>query len=172
MSLATVRLKRLGARSLEAALAKAEQYRALNQAEEAESICRDVLDEAPADQHALRTLGLALTDRLAVEWRGVFDEAVATFAKLASAYERVYYTGVAWERCAKAQIAESPAQAHNAAHSLEKALECFEEAERVGPKETPDPVLRWNRCVRMLDRHPELVGASAGPRSHEFQHGD
>ena len=66
MSLATVQLKRLGTRNLEAALAKAEQYRALNQPEEAESICRDVLDEAPEDQHALRTLGLALTDRFAV----------------------------------------------------------------------------------------------------------
>jgi len=57
MSLATVQLKRLGERNLEAALAKAEQYRALNEPEEAESICRDVLEEAPDNQHALRTLG-------------------------------------------------------------------------------------------------------------------
>ena len=170
MSLATVRLKQLGTRNLEAALAKAEQYRALNEPEEAESICRDVLVEAPEDQRALRTLGLALTDRFAVEWRGVFDEAVAIFRKLKSPYEQVYYAGVAWERCAKAQIAQN--QAHNAAHSLDKALDCFAEAERIGPKDTPDPVLRWNRCVRMLDHHPELLDASAGPRSHEFQHGD
>jgi tetratricopeptide (TPR) repeat protein len=170
MSLATVRTKRLGERNLEAALAKAEQYRALNEPEEAESICRDVLEESPADQRALRTLGLALTDRFAVEWRGVFDEAVGVFAKLTSPYERVYYTGVAWERCAKAQIAQG--QAHNAAHALERALDAFAEAERVGPKDTPDPVLRWNRCVRMVDQHPELVNASTGPRSHEFQHGD
>ena len=51
--MATVRLKRLGERNLEAALAKAEQYRALNEPEEAESICRDVLDEAPEDQHEI-----------------------------------------------------------------------------------------------------------------------
>jgi tetratricopeptide (TPR) repeat protein len=170
MSLATVQLKRLGTRNLEAALGKAEQYRALNEPEEAESICRDVLAEAPEDQHALRTLGLALTDRFAVEWRGVFDEAVGVFRKLKSAYEQVYYTGVAWERCARAQIAQH--QAHNAAHSIEKALDCFAEAERIGPKDTPDPVIRWNRCVRMLDQHPELLDASTGPRSHEFQHGD
>ena len=170
MGLATIQLKRLGARDLEAALAKAEQYRALNEPEEAESICRDVLAEEPGSQHALRTLGLALTDRFAVQWRGVFDEAVGVFRKLTSPYERVYYTGVAWERCAKAQIAEK--QAHNAAHSLEHALECFAEAEKIGPKDTPDPVIRWNRCVRMLDAHPELVDASTGPRSHEFQHGD
>ena len=44
-------LKRLPRASLDAALAKAEHYRDLNQPEEAESICRDVLDvdaEQPA----------------------------------------------------------------------------------------------------------------------------
>jgi tetratricopeptide (TPR) repeat protein len=170
MILATVGTKRLGARNLDAALAKAEQYRALNEPEEAESICRDILDEAPDDQRALRTLGLALTDRFAVEWRGVFDEAIAVFQKLKSEYERVYYVGVAWERCAKAQLVQG--QLHNAAHALERALESFQEAERVGPADAPDPVLRWNRCVRMLSAHPELVRASVGPRNHEFQHGD
>lgn len=169
MSLAVIRTKRLGQRNLEAALAKAEQYRALNEPEEAESICRDILDEAPDDQHALRTLGLALTDRFAEEWRGVFDEAKRVFEKLASSYERVYYSGVAWERCAKAQLAQG--QAHNAAHSIEHALDCFAEAEKIGPKDTPDPVLRWNRCARLIERHPELVEASRG-HGHEFQHGD
>ena len=168
--MATYQRKRLGARDLEAALSKAEQYRALNEPEEAESICRDVLEESPEDQHALRTLGLALTDRFALEWRGVFDEAMAVFRKLTNPYERVYYSGVAWERVAKAQLAQG--QAHNAAHALEHAMNHFAEAERIGPKDTPDPVLRWNRCVRMIDRHPELVDASVGPRSHEFQHGD
>ena len=37
-------LKRLPHASLDAAIAKAEHYRDLNQPEEAESICRDVLD--------------------------------------------------------------------------------------------------------------------------------
>jgi hypothetical protein len=170
MSLATYRLKRLGERDRDAALAKAEQYRALNEPEEAESICRDVLAEAPADQHALRTLGLALTDQFATQWTRVFDEAIAVFLRLTNVYERVYFTGVAWERCAKAQLTQG--QMHNAAHSLESAMNHFSEAERLGPKDTPDPVLRWNRCVRLLDAHPELVGASSGPRSHEFQHGD
>jgi tetratricopeptide (TPR) repeat protein len=163
-------MKRLGERNLEAALAKAEQYRALNAPEEAESICRDVLAEAPEDQHALKTLGLALTDRFHSHWSVVFDEALAVFKKLTNAYERVYYGGVAWERCAKAQLAQG--QTHNAAHALERAMEHFAEAERIGPKDTPDPVLRWNRCVRFVDSHPQLVDASTGPRSHEFQHGD
>jgi hypothetical protein len=163
-------LKRLGNRDLEAAVAKAEQYRALNEPEEAESICRDVLTEAPDHARALRTLGLALTDRFGEEWTGVLDEALRIFGSLKSDYERVYYTGVAWERCGKAQLRKQ--QWRNAAHSLSHAMEAFEEAERIGPPATPDPILRWNRCVRAFDAHPELREAAAMQQSHEFQHGD
>ena len=58
-------LKRLTTRNFEAALAKASTYRDPNRPEEAESICQDVLDVDAKNQHALRILGLALTDRLA-----------------------------------------------------------------------------------------------------------
>jgi hypothetical protein len=166
----TYTLKRLGNRDLDAAVTKAEQYRALNEPEEAESICRDVLAESPAHQRALRTLGLALTDRFDQEWTGVLDDALRTFGKLTSAYERVYYTGVTWERCGKAQIERK--QWRNAAQSFHQAMELFEEAERVGPPETPDPILRWNRCVRAFEAHGELGEAVAMHQSHEFQHGD
>jgi len=169
-ALATHRLKRLGERDRDDALAKAEQYRALNEPEEAESICRDVLDVAPDNQRALRLLGLALTDRFHVEWTGVIDEALAVFRRLPSLYERVYYEGVAWERCAKAQLARG--LVHNAADSLERAMDLFAEAEAVGPKDVPEPILRWNRCVRFVAQHPELVDARERPRNHEFQHGD
>ena len=128
-----------------------------------------MLDEAPDHQRALRVLGLALTDRLAHEWSGTLDEALAVFRRLSSAYERVYYTGVAWERCAKAQLARG--LLHNAADSLERAMDRFAEAEQLGPKDVPDPILRWNRCVRLIAQHPELEHAHERPR-HEFQHGD
>jgi tetratricopeptide (TPR) repeat protein len=157
-------------RDLDAALAKAEQYRALNEPEEAESICRDILAEQPQHQRALRTLGLALTDMFQQEWTRHFTEALAVFKRLTSDYEVVYYTGVAWERCAKAQFEHD--QVHNAGHSYETALQCFEKAEQIGPKDTPDPVLRWNRCVRALQAHPEIAKAIESPHSHEFQHGD
>ena len=53
-------LKRLAEKNLAGAVALAKHYRDLNQPEEAESICRDVLAVAPDDQDAWRTLGLAL----------------------------------------------------------------------------------------------------------------
>src|SRR5258708_36876149 len=90
-------LKRLGTRNLQAALEKAEQYRALNEPEEAESICRDILAEDPNHPLALRTLGLALTDMFVTSWSNHFDEAERVFSMLKSEYEVVYYSGVAWE---------------------------------------------------------------------------
>jgi tetratricopeptide (TPR) repeat protein len=171
MTLATYRLKRLGDRDLEAALGKAEQYRALNEPEEAESICRDVLIEQPEHQRALRTLGLSLTDRFDEEWSAFFDDAVAAFQKMKNEYEKTYLVGVAWERAAKAQVKRG--QIRNAVHSFEQALTCFAEAERIGPANTPDPILRWNRCIRAIEAHPELVEELRERRdSHEFQHGD
>ncbi len=170
MHLGSLSLKSLGTRDLDAALEKAEQYRALNEPEEAESICRDILAQSPDHQLALRTLGLALTDRFDRGWSSFFDESLAIFKRLASPYEAVYYAGVAWERCAKAQLEHG--QAHNAAHSFEHALELFQEAEEIGPKSTPDPILRWNRCVRAIKASPELLAAVREPHTHEFQHGD
>jgi tetratricopeptide (TPR) repeat protein len=169
-SLGTYTLKSLGARNLQAALDKAEQYRALNEPEEAESICRDILAQAPDHQLALRTLGLALTDRFDRGWTNCFDEALGIFQKLNSGYETVYYSGVAWERCAKAQLEHG--QVHNAAHSFERAMELFAQAEEIGPKDSPDPILRWNRCVRAISAHPEILAALREPHTHEFQHGD
>jgi tetratricopeptide (TPR) repeat protein len=162
-------LKRLSEKNLAPALDRAKNYRDLNQPEEAESICRDVLMVAPQDQGALRTLGLALTDRFAHHWNQFFDEALATFKKLTSEYERVYYQGVAWERLAKAHL--DGGQAHNAAHAFEHALDHFERAMALSP-EAGDPILRWNRCVRALREHPEIVRAQEVPRGSGRDIGD
>jgi tetratricopeptide (TPR) repeat protein len=166
-------LKRLAAKNLEAALEKASVYRDLNQPEEAESICRDVIDVEPKNQRAIRTLGLALTDKLTHPngpTVGVFEDAVATFERLEAEYERVYYTGVAWERAAKAHLERG--EAHSAATSLEHAMDLFERAESIAPEGSPDPILRWNRCVRLLRAHPELVAAVNEPRDSAHFHGD
>jgi tetratricopeptide (TPR) repeat protein len=162
-------LKRLSEKNLGPALERARHYRDLNQPEEAESICRDVLAVAPADQEALKTLGLALTDRFATSWHNTFDEAVAAFGKLTSEYDRVYYEGVAWERLAKAH--RDGGQAHNAAHAFERALEQFERATKLSP-DAGDPILRWNRCVRALREHPEIVRALEAPRTSGHDIGD
>jgi tetratricopeptide (TPR) repeat protein len=154
-------LKRLADKNLDAAIALAKHYRDLNQPEEAESICRDVLDVAPDDVDALRTLGLALTDQFPTAWVTLFEEACTTFKKLPSEYERVYYVGIAWERYAKAQVVAG--RAHNAIHAFESAMAKFEEAAPLAAKDEPAPILHYNRCVRALTTDPELTRASHAP---------
>jgi tetratricopeptide (TPR) repeat protein len=166
----TWELKPLAAKNLKAAVTLAKHYRDLNQPEEAESICRDVLTVAPDDEDAWRTLGLALTDRFPSAWMTLFDEACAAFAKLSSEYERVYYTGVAWERFAKAQLAVGREQ--NAIHAFEEALARFARAEELGPSDEPSPILHYNHCVRALTTHPELVRASEAPHGPTYDLGD
>jgi tetratricopeptide (TPR) repeat protein len=165
----TYELKRLADKNLGAAIELAKHYRDLNQPEEAESICRDVLDVAPENVDALRTLGLALTDRFPTAWVTLFDEACTTFKKLPSEYERVYYVGIAWERYAKAQVVAG--RAHNAIHAFETAMAKFEEAAPLAAKDEPAPILHYNRCVRALTTDPELTRASHIPE-HSVDLGD
>jgi tetratricopeptide (TPR) repeat protein len=164
------KLKELGARNLAAAVTLAKHYRDLNQPEEAESICRDVLAVSGDDTEALRTLGLALTDRFPTAWMTLFDEACGVFAKLPSTYERVYYTAIAWERYAKAQL--EAGRAHNAIHAFEEALQGFSEAEKLGQADDPAPILHYNRCVRALTTHPDLVREAKAPHPSHYEFGD
>ena len=164
-----VELKRLRKESLAAAVDKAAHYRDLNQPEEAESICRDVLDVDGGHQTAWRLLGLALTDRLAGGPVGILEEAIEAFEHLDDDYERVYHTGVAWERAAKAHLEH--AEAHTAVTEFEIALEHFEKAGVLKP-DSPDPILRWNRCVRLLNSHPSLREAMHAPRDRSVRLGD
>ena len=34
-------------------------------------------------------------------------------------------------------------------------MRCFEEAARISPAGNDDAILRWNRCVRILESRPE-----------------
>jgi tetratricopeptide (TPR) repeat protein len=162
-------LKRLPRASLEAAIERAAHYRDLNQPEEAESICRDVLDVDAKHQVAFKLLGLSLTDRLPTGHAGLLEQAIDAFDKLTDEYERVYHIGVAWERAAKAHLERS--EAHSAVTAFEHALGLFQRAEAIRP-DSPDPVLRWNRCVRLLSSHPSLRAAIHAPREDEVHLGD
>ena len=150
-------LKPISHASVTSALAKAEHYRLLEEASESESICRDVLSLEQDNQHALVVLTLALTDQIHRDPRA-FTLALETANKLKSGYERDYYSGIAWERRAKASHqAASQGNNHHVYEWLVKALGHFAAAESVRPSGNDDALLRWNTCVRYLDRHRELV---------------
>jgi tetratricopeptide (TPR) repeat protein len=143
------KLKHISASGIAEAIAKAELYRSLSEPEEAESICRDILSVEPQHQFALRLLGLALTDQFTSGGSDRFRETEEIFQQLADPYERLYYTGILYERRAKAQL--KTGHVPRAVLTLfELALQSFAEAEKIRPARNDDAILRWNRCVRML----------------------
>jgi predicted component of type VI protein secretion system len=142
-------LKRIHPDGIPAAVEKADRYRELNQPAEAESICRDVLAIEAGHQLALRVLGLALTDQFGPSTAARFTEAQQTFARLEDPYERAFYTGLAYERQAKAQLgAHLPLRAVRPL--FDQALARYAEAETLRPAGNDDAILRWNSCVRTI----------------------
>jgi tetratricopeptide (TPR) repeat protein len=145
-------LKRISQAGIQEAIEKAELYRALSEPEEAESICRDILVIEPQHQRALRLLGLALTDQFTGGASDRYRETEETFQRLSDPYERLYYTAILHERRGKAQL-----KARQLPVSLlplfEHALHLYAEAEKIRPAGNDDAILRWNRCVRLL-QHP------------------
>jgi tetratricopeptide (TPR) repeat protein len=156
-------LKSISKSGIAEALAKVQHYRYLNQAEEAESICRDVLAVDPENQMALRLLGLTITDQFKGTLTDGFREAQSCFERLSSPYERSYYMGILHERRAKAQM-RAGHLAHSLLASFENALRCFEDAEKIRPAGNDDALLRWNRCVRLMQGLP---GATAEEESFD-----
>jgi hypothetical protein len=158
-------IKHIRPSGIEAALQKADKYRALNQPAEAESICRDVLAIDADHQLALRTLGLALTDRFEPFSGALFGEAQQTFARLRDPYEREFYAGLVCERQARAQLlAHLPLASIHAL--FEQALVHYAEAETLRPPDNEDSILRWNSCVRALQATPDP--GRPEPPSHDW----
>ena len=148
-----LKLKSISKAGIPEAISKAEVYRSLNEPEEAESICRDILAIDPEHQLALRLLGLAITDEFCGDPRDRHREVETLFQTFVDPYERLYYTGLLHERRAKAQMraGRSP---HTLAPLFEEAMRCFEQAEAIRPADNDDAILRWNRCARLLQSHP------------------
>jgi len=157
-------LKRLSPSAIPAALVKAERYRLLNEPEQAESICEDVLAIDPGNHEAVAMLILALTDQLA-DGSPDRGEALAKAQSLASAvasgYHRAYFLGLIAERRARALLARGGAGSRAAAAEwVREAMERFAEAEPIRPADDDSAILRWNACARLLNRHPELGAVS------------
>ena len=144
-----LKLKPISPAGISEAIAKVELYRYLNEPGEAESICRDILALEPSHQTALRLLGLAITDQFRGDASDRYAEASTVFRSLTSNYERTYYRGILQERKAKAQL-RAGRPSHTVIPTFREAMKSFEDAEQIRPPDNDDPILRWNRCVRLL----------------------
>jgi hypothetical protein len=163
-------LKPLSAAGVAGAIDKARQYRLLNEPGTAESICRDILLVDPEHREGRILLVLTLTDMFTRGLSGRFEEAHQQAQGLRDPYERAYYTGIVFERRAKAHLRANAPQSGVIAYDwLRRAMVAFEEAERLRPPGDDQAILRWNGCVRRLRAHPELRPAAEEPGTPPLQ---
>jgi hypothetical protein len=161
-------LKPLSRDAIDAALAKAERYRFLNEPGEAESICLDILAVDKSNQPARVTLLLALTDQFGAV-ADAHQRARDALTALDSEYDKAYYAGIIAERRAKAQFVQGGHGSSLGIHDwIAEAMRHFERAEGLRPTGNDDARLRWNACARFLDRHPHLRPSTEDLREIEM----
>ena len=157
-------LKPISPRSVPVALQKAERYRLINDPSSAESICLDVLTVDPENQQALVTLLLAITDQFAEGPTEGVRRAREVLPRLLDDYKRAYYEGIICERCAKALLRPGTLRSGEMAyHWFREAMTWYEKAEAQRPAGNDEALLRWNTCVRLLARYPDLAPRAGEP---------
>jgi len=149
-------LKPLSPSAVPAALAKAERYRFLNEPEQSESICEDILRADPENYAARVMLILAITDGFphATQEAG---RALALVSGLPSEYDRHYYAGLVAERRARAVLSRGGLGGRAAGPWLRQAMREYDLADDLRPAGNDDARLRWNACARVFNAHPDLL---------------
>ena len=154
-------LKPISNKGIQRALEKVDRYRLLNDPIEAESICRDILAIEPDNQKAIIMYVLILTDQ--------FNQGVTSkkpnelLPKISDDFKREYYRGIILEREAKAALSRGlPGCQHDAYEWLEEAMEAFQRADKISPDDDDGAILRWNACVRTIDKYRLTVRPPQG----------
>ena len=157
-------LKPLRAEAVPAALAKAERYRLLNEPEQAESICQDVLRTQPGNQQAITLYLLAVTDTFRTSRPPDVRRARALLDHFESDYDRCYYAGIIDERLARAKLESGgPLGPQEAYDGFRRAMRWYSQAEALRPPGNDDAILRWNTCARVLMENAHLRPANDEP---------
>ena len=147
-------LKALSKEAIPRSLERVERYRLLNQPIVAESICSDILDVDPDNQQALTGLILVLTDQFERHSGPGINRALELVPRLTEEYDRVYYTGLIYERQAKARLLREYPGAHFDAYDLlHEAMEWYDKADALHETGNEDARLHWNSCVRLIEGH-------------------
>ena len=149
--------KHLSKEALPAALEKADRYRQLGEPLDAECICRNVLEVDPDNRTAKITLILALSEQLHRHLGEKYSQAHEVVQGLGDEYGHAYYEGLLCERYAKVVLDRNHAGSGYLAYAwFRQAMEQFERAIELRAAGNDDPVLRWNACAGILNRHTDL----------------
>lgn len=144
-------LKPISKKGIQRALEKVDRYRLLNDPIEAESICRDILAIDPDNQEAIIMFVLILTDQFN---KGVTSKTPnELLPRIKDDFKREYYRGIILERESKAALSRGlPGCRYDAYEWLEEAMEAFQRADKLSPDDDDDAILRWNACVRTIEK--------------------
>jgi hypothetical protein len=147
-------LKRISRDGIPRALERVERYRLLQEPEQAESICLDILGVEPDHPQALVYLLLSITDQFHHRLAGLVQRAREILPRLGGEYERAYYAGIIAERCARVHVHQAtPGSGQRAFDEFAEAMEWYEKAEKLRPPGNDDAILRWNSCARTIMAH-------------------
>jgi len=101
-----------------------------------------------------------MSDRFGKDY-AVGDSHINDFVvQLTDGYEKAHYTGIVYERRAKATLEKGGLQAYEL---FTQAMDWFEKAEAIRPAGNDDAILRWNGCARIIARNnlrPHVVSAN------------
>lgn len=153
-----IELKTLKPEAISFALGKAKRYRFLNEPDDAESICLDILATEPDNQEALITLLLSLTDKFAQSGLNPsFNQAKTLVARLGTSFCKSYYMGIIYERRAKFHLKQGgPGAGASSYDWFVKAMDMYNEAQSGCDPKNQDAILRWNSCARILNTNPDV----------------
>jgi hypothetical protein len=160
-----VELKKITTEAVPSAIDMAKAYRLLNEPQEAESICMDILAVVPDHQDAQITMLLALTDMFgSIGLNPSFDKAMAIVQKLDDQYCKAYYSGIVYEKRAKYHHMQGGPGSGEVAHDwFAKAMHAYGTALNSCDPDNQDAVLRWNSCARIMNSDPSV---KPGDNSH------
>src|SRR5690606_39259959 len=145
-------LKKINGEAIPRALEKVDRYRLLNDPEQAESICRDILTIDTDNQEAIGKLLLSLTDQFSPG--NISKAAESLVSRLTDDYQREYYRGIVLERSGKVALSrEFPDSQHDAYEWMREAMEAYERASALSVVDNSDAILRWNACARAIEKH-------------------
>lgn len=132
------------------ALEKAKHYRLLNDPEQAESICLDILEVQPDHREAKVVLILALTDRFSDRGGAQRIKKARELARsIEDPYQALYYEGIVWEREGRADLKRNlPGGAAYVA--LRRAMDLFKQASARSTEDDAQADLRFNGCLRTI----------------------
>lgn len=128
---------------------KATRYRLLNEPLQAESICRDILAIDQDNSEAIEILLLAITDQFDKGRAITLNHAKSLLPAITSEYERAYYEGIIHERWGNAQLSQ---EGPTSIGWYRSAMRCYAKAEELSEPDNDDAILRWNTCVRIMER--------------------